>query len=726
MIDKEFMLFRAQTKTLAPLATYNTYPATLLGAGEPLRLATASASPSLFTTLGVRAQHGRVFRDGEDTPATNAVVVIGNRLWHDRFGGDTNVIGRSVSVEGYAKTIVGVMPPGFEFPKHTEIWVPLTIDPAATNSRFQPVVGRLVPDVTREQALAELRAFSRIQERTDPHERDEHFTTSIIPLREGVIGDVRPSLFIFAGAVGLVLLIACANVSNLMLMRAATRTHELGIRAALGASRSRLLRQMLTESVVVALAGGIVGLGVAYAGVRLLLAAAPPDLLPRTNDIHVDLFVLAAAFLTCVVAGVISGTAPAISSSRRDVRDALSESGRTTSRVPLHAVFVTAETALALLLLIGAGLLVRSFARLRAVDLGFVPDNVITVTLDFPLTRYKTPASLHDVQQRIAERVAAIDGVRASSAVNWIPLTNTTIMGDFTLEDRRPLPPDYMVLKPCVTADYFATMGVPIRQGRAFLPSDGPTTQRVAMVSEGMARRFWPNESPIGKRLAMTDKPTPREWMTIVGVVDDIVQEGPDRARAEAIYQLLPQVDSPWFINHINVVVRTDAAHSAPVAAALRNVVHAVDPEQPIESIMTMTSRVSAVVAEPRFRTLLLGVFSFLALALAAIGIYGVLAYGVTARMRELGIRIALGATEVGVVRLVLVGSALLVIPGLIIGLAAALGATRVLSSFLFQIRANDIATYLGATGILLAVAVLAAYVPARRAGRIDPLITMK
>jgi len=726
MTDKEFLIFRARTKTLAPIATYNTYPATLLGAGEPLRLATASASPSLFTTLGVRAQLGRVFRDGEDTPATNAVVVIGNRLWHDRFGGDTSVIGRSVSVEGYTKTIVGVMPPGFEFPHHTEIWVPITIDPAASNSRFQPVIGRLVPNGTREQALAELRAFTAIQERTDEHERQEHFITEIIPLRDAVIGDARASLYIFAGAVGLVLLIACANVSNLMLMRAATRTHELGIRAALGASRSRLLRQMLTESVVVALAGGIVGLGVAYAGVRMLLAAAPPDLLPRASDIHVDLLVLATAFLTCIAAGIISGTAPAISSSRRDVRDALSESGRTTSRIPLHAVFVTAETALALLLLIGAGLLARSFARLRAVDLGFVPDNVITVTLDFPLTRYKTPASLHDVEQRLAERVAAIDGVRASSEVNWVPLSATSIMGDFTLEDRRPLPPDYMVLKPCVTADYFATMGIPIRQGRGFLRSDGPTTQRVAIITQGMAKRFWPNESPLGKRLAMADKPTPKDWMTIVGVVDDVVQEGPAHARAEALYQLLPQVDQPWFINHINVVVRTDGAHGSQVAAALRDVVHAVDPEQPIESIMTMTSRVSAVVAEPRFRTLLLGVFSLLALSLAAIGIYGVLAYGVTARMRELGIRIALGATEVGVVKLVLVGSALLVIPGLIIGLAAALGATRVLSSFLFQIRASDPITYLAATGMLLTVAILAAYVPARRAGRIDPLITMK
>jgi putative ABC transport system permease protein len=511
-----------------------------------------------------------------------------------------------------------------------------------------------------------------------------------------------------------------------MLMRAATRNHELGIRAALGASRSRLLRQMLTESVVVALAGGIVGLGVAYGGVRLLLAAAPPDLLPRTREIHVDLFILGAAFLTCIVAGAISGTAPAVAASRRDVRDALSDSGRTTSRIPLHAVFVTAETALALLLLIGAGLLARSFARLRAVDLGFVPDNVITVTLDFAMTRYKTPASLHDVQQRLSQRVAAIDGVRASAAVNWIPLSSTTIMGDFTLEDGRPLPPDYMVLKPCVTAGYFTTMGIPIRQGRGFLPTDGPTTQRVAIISEGMAKRFWPNESPLGKRLAMSDKPTSKDWMTIVGVVDDVVQEGPAHARAEALYQLLPQVDEPWFINHINVVVRTDGAHGAQVAAALRNVVHSVDPEQPIESIMPMTSRVSAVVAEPRFRTLLLGVFSLLALTLAAIGIYGVLAYGVTARMRELGIRIALGATEVGVVRLVLVGSALLVVPGLLIGLATAFGATRVLSAFLFQVQASDPLTYVAATGILLAVALLAAYVPARRAGKVDPLITMK
>jgi putative ABC transport system permease protein len=588
------------------------------------------------------------------------------------------------------------------------------------------VIARLAANATLAETLTELRTFAANEEHANPRPDDVHFATGIIPLREGIVGDVRASLYIFAGAVALVLLIACANVSNLMLMRAATRTQELGIRAALGASRSRLLRQLLTESVIVALAGGVIGLVIAYAGVALLLAAAPPDLLPRTKEIHVDLVVLFGAFVTCVVTGVIAGAAPAITASRRDVRDALSETGRMTSRIPLHAVFVTAETALALMLLIGAGLLARSFERLRAVDLGFVPDNVITVTLDFPDIRYKTAVLLHDVQRRLSERVAAIDGVRQSASVNWIPLSQTTIMGDFSLDDGRSLPPGYMVLKPCVTMGYFATMGIPIRQGRGFLQTDGPGTERVAIISQGVAKRLWPNDSPLGKRITMADKPTPSDWMTIVGVVDDVVQDGLAQPRAEAIYQLLPQVDQPFFINHLNMVVRTDGAHSARVAEGLRVAVREIDPEQPIESIMTMTSRISGVVAEPRFRTLLLGIFSLIALSLAAIGIYGVLAYGVTARTRELGIRIALGATAGGVIRLVLVGSALLVLPGLAIGLATSLAATRVLRSFLFQVQPTDPRTYAAATVLLLVVGLCAAYVPSRRAGRIDPLITMK
>jgi putative ABC transport system permease protein len=726
MVDREYMTYRSLTRAFAATTSYNTYPATLLGAGEPVRLRTASVTPTFFTTLGVEPRLGRAFRAGDDAPGANNIAIIGYKLWRDRFGGDTAAIGRSVSIEGYRKTIVGVMADGFEFPEHTVIWAPTVIAPEGGNFRFRPVIGRLATTATFAAATAELRTFADNEDRAKGDRSSDRSSTAIVPLHDVVVGNVRTSLFIFTGAVGLVLLIACANVSNLMLMRAVTRTHELGIRAALGASRSRLVRQLLTESLIVAWAGGVIGLGVAYAGVALLLAAAPTDLLPRTSEVHVDLLVLAVTLLTCIVAGTISGTAPAIGASRRDVRDALSEAGRTTARSRLRSVFVTAEAALALLLLIGAGLLLRSFERLRSVDLGFAPGHLVTATLDFPHTRYQTAELLHDVERRVSARIAAIPGVRAAAAVNWLPLTANTITGDFSLEDGRPLPPGYIVLKPCITPDYFAVMGIRIRQGRGFLPSDNASSGRVVIVSRTVAERLWPGESPLGKRLTMADKPKPSDWMTIVGVVDDVVQEGVAGARAQAIYQSLAQVDHPFFIDHINFIARTDGSADARVARAMRSAIRAVDPDQPIESIMTMESRLSAVVAEPRFRSLLLSVFSLLALSLAAIGIYGVLAYSVTERTRELGIRIALGATPIDVVRMVLAGSALLTIPGLILGLAASAAATRVLSGFLFQVRVLDPLTFIGATVLLLVVALCAAYVPARRAGRIDPLIAIK
>jgi putative ABC transport system permease protein len=726
MSDREYVEYRRSTTKFSATTSFNASPETLLDAGEPLRVQVAYVTPSFFSVLGVRAAHGRIFRDGDDQPGANAIVVIGDRLWRDRFGGDSAVIGRSVRVEGYTKTIVGIMPPGFEFPQHSEIWTPLIFNLSSHNSRFRTVLGRLAPGATIADATAELRAFGANRDRIDPPPAQLQLSTSISPLRDAIVGSVRPSLLVFAGAVGLVLLIACANVSNLMLMRASSRTQELGIRAALGASRGRLLRQLLTESVIIATAGGLIGLAIAYAGVSLLLAAAPPDLLPRAKEIHVDLVVLGVALVTCVAAGVIAGIAPAITASKRNLRDTLNESGRTTARVPLHTVFVTAETALALLLLIGAGLLMRSFERLRSVDLGFVPDNLISVTLDFPPTRYKSAELLHDVQRRLSARIAAIEGVRSSAAVNWIPLTNTTIMGDFTLEDGRELPPGYMVLKPCVTSDYFATMGIRILQGRGFLPTDGAGTAPVVIVSRGVAARLWPGQSPLGKRLAMNDHPKPSDWMTIVGVVEDVVQEGVAQARAQALYQLIPQVDKTFFLSHLNFIARTDAAHAAAVAQGIRAAVREVDPEQPIESIMTMNSRLGSVIAEPRFRSLLLGVFATMAVLLAAIGVYGVLAYGVTARTRELSIRMALGASPAAVVRLVLANSALLAIPGLVVGLAASLGATRVLSAFLFQVSVLDLPTFAGATLLLLVVALGAAYAPARRAGKVDPLITMK
>lgn len=726
MVDDDYVAYRRLTSNFASMASYNTYPATLLGAGDPVRLPTASVTASFFSTLGVEARLGRTFRNGDDASGASNIAIIGYPLWRDRFGSDTSVIGRSVTIEGYRKTIVGVMADGFEFPEHTVIWTPVAIAPEGHNHRFRPVIGRLASNATLPAAKAELRLFAQNADRANSSRKADHATTAIVPLLDAVVGNVRASLFVFSGAVGLVLLIACANVSNLMLMRATTRAHELGIRAALGASRTRLFRQLVTESLIVALAGGVIGLAVAYAGVALLLAAAPADLLPRTGEIHVDPMVLGVTLLTCIVAGTISGTAPAIGASRRDVREALGDSGRTTSRSPLRAVFVTLQAALALMLLIGAGLLLRSFERLRSVDLGFAPGNLITATLDFPHTRYQTADLLHDVQRRVSERISVIPGVRASAAVNWLPLTRTTIEGDFTLEDGRPLPPGYIVLKPCVTPAYFTVMGIRIREGRGFLPTDDASSGRVAIVSRSVAERLWPGGSPIGKRITMEDKPKPSDWMTIVGVVDDVVQDGLAAARAEAIYQDLAQVDKPFFIDHINFVVRTDGSADARVAQGIRAAIRAVDPDQPVESIMTMNSRIGTVVAEPRFWSLLVLVFSALALTLAAIGIYGVLAYSITERRRELGIRLALGATAADIVRLVLSGSARMVIPGLVIGIAGALATSRLLSAFLFQVHSTDPLTFAGASLVLLAVALVAGYAPARRAGRIDPLVTIK
>lgn len=724
MVDREYLDYRRLTKAFESTTSYNAYPATLIGAREPLRVSTAGVTPTFFRTLGVEPRLGRAFIDGDE--ASDApVVILGAQLWRERFGADTAIIGRSVTVEGYRKTVIGVMPDGFEFPQHAQLWVPLAIQIGPRGFRLQPVIGRLAPRATWAQAVGELQAFVENEQRGQPIERMEHATPAVIPLREAMIGDVRMSLLMFAAAVGLVLLIACANVSNLMLMRSTTRRHELAIRAALGAGRGRLVRQLLTEGLVVALAGGAIGLAIARGGVALLLSVAPPDLLPRAGEIHIDLVVLLVTAFTCIAAGLISGAAPAITSARRDVRDALGDVGRTTARAPLRALFVTAEAALALMLLIAAGLVMRSFTRLRSVELGFSPDHLMTVTLDFPVTQYKTAELLHDVQRRLSAQIAAIPGVRSAAAVNWLPLTTTTVMGGFALEDGRSLPPDYTVLKPCVTPEYFSVMSIRVREGRGFLPSDGPTSGRVVVVSQSVARRFWPGESAIGKHITMSDKPKPSDWMTIVGVVDDVVQGGQAEPRSEAIYQALAQVDQVFWVNHLTFVAREDTDPSS-VAAAMRVAVRAIDPQQPIESIMTMESRLSATVAEPRFRSLLLVVFSSLALVLAAIGIYGVLAYGVAERTREMGIRIALGAAPRSVVRLVLASTARLTIPGLALGIGASLAATRLLKVFLYQIQPTDPFTFGAATIVLLVAALCAGYGPARRASRIDPVITMK
>ena len=711
------------SKAFSSLGGASTYPVTLLGAGDPVRAPAAGVTVPFFRTLGVRPVVGRWFNDGEDGEHTAPVVIISSALWRSRFGGDTAVIGRSITIDGVPKTIVGIMPANFDYPLRTQVWEPLTYSGLAGSDRWISVVGRLSRGATLPQARTELQAFALQAGSLRTGDRGPT-VTAVIPLHDAVVGDVSKSLWIFSAAVALVLLIACANVSNLLAMRARTRSHELAIRTAIGASRGRLIRQVLTESLLLSGIGGAAGLGVAVAGEALLMRAMPPGLLPRTGEVRVDLVVLAALALGCIVAGVLAGGTAAALAIRQHPRQAMSDAVRATSRGRFRGIFVTVEVALALVLLVAAGLLIRSFTRLRSADLGFTPTHLVAATLDFPEQQFPTADLLRGIEGRVASSIAAIPGVMATAAINFLPLDSSYIRGDFLLKDGRKLPGGYSVIKPAVTPSYFAVMGIPIRQGRGIFESDVRGSPRVAVVSEAMARRFWPGRSAIGEQFSMNDHPAP-DWITIVGVAADVSQQGPAAPRPEIIYQPIAQMEQPFWISHFTFIVR-DTLPERVVIPAIRQAVRAVDGNQPIGAIFTMDRRISDAVAEPRFRSTVLVVFSALALALATIGVYGVLAYAVAERTRELGIRMALGAAPAAVLRLMLASAARVTIPGLAIGLALSVAATRVLAGFLYEVRPTDPSTLAGASAVLLVVSLLAGLGPALRASRIDPVATIK
>jgi putative ABC transport system permease protein len=435
--------------------------------------------------------------------------------------------------------------------------------------------------------------------------------------------------------------------------------------------------------------------------------------------------VIAACVVMCVLTGLLAGTLPAITASGRDPRDAINDAVRTTTPAPFRRLFVVMETSLSLVLLIGAGLMIRSFERLRSADLGFTPDGLVTATIDLPETRYRTADAARDVTTRLLARIATIPGVRTAAVVNWLPLDSAYILGDFTLRSGEPLPPNYGVLKPCVSAGYFDAMGIRVLEGRGFQPSDVASSEHVVVISRSMAKTLWPNGNAVGQQLTYWDKPGPDDWMRIVGIVDDVTRSGPHDAPMPALYLPIAQVQELFFINHLTFVART-TDDPAAVIGAMRAAVYGVDPEQPIASIATMDSHLSAVMAEPRFRSIVVLAFSVMALVMAAVGIYGVLAYAVNERTRELGIRIALGASPRRIVGAMLGAVAASAVPGVLIGLAGAAATGRLLSSFLFEVKPTDSLTYGAASAVILVVALAAGLGPARRAGRVDPVIAMK
>ena len=718
--DRQWVDARSRYRMFTRVAAFTPGLVTLTNAGDPVRLQEASVAAGLFETLGITPALGRTFGRDDELVGGEPVVILGDALWRERFGADSNVVGRPITLDGVRHTVLGVMPQGFAYPLDARLWRPLRLQLAPNRFQILSVIGRLRDGATRAQALAELDALAAADRARDS------MVARVTPLKDTVVGDVTRSLLVFAGAVGLVLLIACTNVANLLLMRATTRRREMAVRAALGAGRRRLVRQLVTESALLWVGAGVAGAGIAVAGVRALLALAPAGRIPRHGEIGVDAVALAFALVVSLGTGLIFGLIPALRATGSSVRDALAASARTmTGRDGrLRGALVMAEIAFALVLLTGAALMMESFIRLRRVELGFRPEGLASLTVDLPDATYQSAPAMQAAHEAVLDRLEKIRGVTSAAAVNFIPLGGPMIRGDIKV-DGRTLPPSYLVAKPSVSPGYFRTMGIRLRLGREFTAQDAASSPHVVIVSESVARQIWPDLSPIGQRISNKDVPGPGDWLTVVGVVDDVGQTSIDVHREPAIYQPIQQLTQTFFLGHMSFIVRA-VGDPALLLPMMRRALRDVDPNQPIGSIGTVESAISATVAEPLFQARLIGAFSIVALVLAAIGIYGVVAYSVAERTREIGIRVALGAGRGDVVGMVLRRLLVLLVPGVALGVAGALATTRVLSSLLFEIRPDDPATFISVAVLLAAVAIVAGMMPARRASRVDPLVALK
>jgi putative ABC transport system permease protein len=726
LADRHYLQFRSEDRLFEKIATFSSRGATLTGSGEPIQLRVGAVTTDFFAVLRVSAAVGRVFAADEDQTGHDHVVVLSDTLWRSRFDADRKLVEKSIKLDSVEYTVIGVMPAGFRFPNDADVWTPFAIRSNPHNSMMSPVIGRLRPGASRQQAQAELETLAAHFWQT-PGEGPGTRRARIVPLKELLVADARRSILIFAGAVGFVLLIACANVANLLLVRAAGRRQEMAVRAALGAGRGRLIRQVLTESTMISLAGGFTGVLLALWIVPALLALAPQGSLPRAEMIRVDGWVLGFTLGISMLTGIVFGLAPALRITRRELHDALSAAGRsiTLGHEGLRGALVISEIALALVLLTGAGLMVKSFLRLRAVHPGFEPASVITLTVDLPDSVYRTPQQMQGFHTRMLSRLANLPGIQSTGGVNWRPLGGMLIVGDFVLDDGRRLPDGYMVDKLCVSSGYFRALGIRLLQGRDFEESDNASAPGVVIVSESVARSVWPNESPLGKRISMEEHSKPGDWLTIVGVVNDVKQQGLATKPDGATYQPYLQVGHPFFLTRMTYFARTTSDPSR-VAPAIRAVLQQVDRDQPAQSIASMQELIAQTTAEPRFQARLLGAFGALALLLAAIGVYGVLAYNVAQRTHEIGIRMALGAQAADILGLVIRRTLYLVGLGILIGTAGALAVTRVLAKFLFEVKPSDPATLVMVALLLVLAGLAAGWVPARRATKVDPLVALR
>lgn len=721
----------AQSKMFSRLGGMVTQPLAYTAGSEPVQFQIGQVTGGFFETLGVRPERGRFITSDDDKNGAPFVVVLSHDLWVKQFSSDEQILGKGIPLSGNMYTIIGVMPPAFVTPReNTEAWTPVHVsNPVAANFRgvhFLRTYGRLAPGVNIEQARTEMRVVDANLAAQYPAD-NKNRTTVLFPLHERIVGETRRSLYILFAAVSFVLLIACANFANLLLARAAERQREFVIRGALGASRWRLMRQLLIESLLLSLAGGAAAVLLAYWGTSLLVSFKP-DNLPRLSEIGVDGRVLGFTLGISVLTGLIFGLVPAWAASRGRVGDALKEGARSVTagnaRQRLRSAFVVVELAVALVLLVGAGLLIKTFWKLRSVEPGFNSDHLITMRVELPETRYKEVAPQTRFRQQALAGMNSLPGVQAAM-ISELPLSGDSLNHDFLIENRPPIAPgDEPSLETrSVIGDYFKVMQIPLQKGRDFGPQDfDEHAPLVGIANEALVRQYFQNEDPLGKRVRWARNPQ-IEWITIVGVVGDVKHFGLDLPEEPALYSPYTQI-APWK-RWMSFASRTQG-DAAGTAQALKQEIWKVDAQLPVTKVETMSDVAASSFAARRFNMSLLSLFAALALVLAAIGIYGVMSNAVTQRTQEIGIRLALGASTIDVLKLIIRNGLTLVIIGVVIGLGGAFALTRLMATLLFGVTPTDGLTIGVVSALLIGVALLACFIPARRAAKVDPLVALR
>jgi putative ABC transport system permease protein len=738
MSAPDFVDYRDQSHSFVGMAGIDNDNENLTRAGsEPVRINVAQVGASFFDLLGLAPQSGRFFRKGEDARGAVDVVVLSDVLWRSRFGSDTSIIGRPISLNGVSYTVVGIAGPRFSYPDRAEAWRPFVwqawqIDPGNRGAHFMAAIGRVKPGVSIETAKLDVATIAKQLAAKYPDSNSE-FAGTIEPLQQYIVGSIGNALEAMLGAVIFVLLIACANVANLLLVRGAARETEIAVRTALGAARRRIIRQLVTESALLALTGAALGVGVAtwmLEGVRRLAG----EQIPRLESVSIDLRALGFAVAAAVVTGILFGLAPAVHAARSGISQMLRSGARgvgsqTANRTRNGLVIV--ELALAMVLLIGAGLLARSFSKLLSVDLGFTPDRVVTFNVALPDSKYPYEPKVRAFVARAIEGLRLLPGTQSAGAAFGRPFENRMMRTSFDIQGRAPVARDKRMLSLVspTTPDYFKTMGIQVKAGRVFEEREnGFNSEPVLVINDALARKYFPNENPIGQTLALGighdtapgTKPL-KVGGKIIGIVSDVKQ-------LDLKTDVLPATYIPFntlAMSGVSFVIRTSAPLSA-IATPLRAGIRQLDGELPIFGLQTMDDAISGSMSQPRFFMALLAGFSMLALVLAAIGIYGVISYAVAQRTREMGIRIALGATQQRVVKLVVSQGAMLAVGGVTLGVVGAVSLTRLISNLLFLTPPLDPVTFAGVAALLGSIAVLAAYLPARRAASVDPVIAMR